>query len=546
MRESPLWATRTGDHRFNDRLTRHRLDDYERRLAQQEEFLRRLEKIDRAALSPVDQRNYDIFRRQTEFAIEGARFETYLMPITNRWGFHVEFPELPRRTPLRTVEDYENYIARLEQFERYAQEHIALMRLGIEKGLTLPAVVLEGFREPIEAHIVADATKSRLYAPLRNFSDRIPKPQRKRLAADARAAIEGSVVPGYEQFLRFMEDEYVPACRGTIAASALPRGREYYRFCVRRHTTLDLTPQEVHDTGKAEVERIAAEMDAVIEQSGFDGTREQFVKFLRSDPQFYATSKEDLLKETALVLKRMDGELPKLFRRLPRTPYGIREVPEYIAPKTTTAYYSLPSGDGTTAGFYYVNTYNLKSRPLYQIAALSLHEAVPGHHLQLALQQELEDLPKFRRHGHFTAFVEGWALYAERLGLEVGFYDDPYTNYGRLSYEMWRACRLVVDSGIHYFGWTRQQAIDYMLKYTALSAHNVTAEVDRYISWPGQALAYKVGELKIRQLRTRAENELGERFDVRRFHDALLRGGAVPLTVLEANVADFIERQKSD
>ena len=293
------------------------------------------------------------------------------------------------------------------------------------------------------------------------------------------------------------------------------------------------------------MKRIRAEMDGVIEASGFKGSFEEFLQYLRTDDRFYAKTGEQLQKEIAYVLKRMDGQLPRLFGKLPRMSYGIRVVPEYIAPRTTAAYYSPPAGDGTRAGFYYINTFNLKGRPLYQVEALSLHEAVPGHHLQIALQQELEGLPNFRRYAGFTAFVEGWGLYAERLGLEVGFYQDPYSDFGRLSYEMWRACRLVVDTGMHYLGWTRKQAIVFMQENTALSLHNITAEVDRYISWPGQALAYKMGELKIRELRARAENELGERFDIRQFHDTVLGAGAVPLDVLERNVEKFIVREQA-
>ena len=540
LQEDPLWATQTGDHRFNDRLPRETIADQQRRIKSRREFLNRYEAIDRAKISADQQVNYDIYGWQLRDGLAEAEFRMYLIPITNRWGFHISFAELPKRVPLKNVKDYENYIARLRQFNRYTDDHIELLRGGIKEKLTLPAVVLEGFREPIEAHIVEDVTQSKLYAPFEKFPQNISNHDQARLRAAGDVAIRESVVPGYLESLQVLDTEHEPACRNTIGASAMPKGRAFYRHRVRQFTTLDLTPQQVHDTGLSEVKRIAAEMDEVVKESGFKGTRQEFVEFLRTDSQFYAAGKEELLKETALVLKRMDGELPTLFKRLPRTPYGIREVPAYIAPRTTTAYYSTPPGDGTRAGYYYVNTYNLKSRPLYQVTALSLHEAVPGHHLQLALQQELE-LPKFRRFSHFTVFIEGWALYAERLGLEVGFYEDPYSNYGRLSYEMWRACRLVVDTGIHYFGWTRQQAIDYMLEHTALTRHNVEAEVDRYIAWPGQALAYKTGELKIRQLRARAERELGEKFDIREFHDVVLRGGAVPLSVLEANVDAYLE-----
>jgi uncharacterized protein (DUF885 family) len=321
----------------------------------------------------------------------------------------------------------------------------------------------------------------------------------------------------------------------------MPNGRAYYRFCVEKFTTLPLSPEEVHNTGLSEVHRILAEMDEIRKQVKFKGDFAAFLEHLRTDPKHYATTPEQLLKETSFTLKRMDGLLPQLFKTLPRTPYGIREVPAYIAPQTTSAYYMLPAGDGTKAGFYYVNTYQLNSRPLYGVQALSLHEAVPGHHLQLALQQEMQDTPEFRKFSRFTAFIEGWALYAERLGLEVGFYEDPYDDFGRLTYEIWRACRLVVDTGIHYLGWTREQAIQFMEENSGLSKHNIRAEVDRYIAWPGQALAYKIGELKIRELRKKAEQTLGDRFDIREFHDVVLRSGAIPLESLEHNVDEYIE-----
>ncbi len=542
LAEDPLFATHAGDNRYNDRLPRETLADQKRRLDANRQFLTRLEAIPRDELSRAQQVDYDVFRRDKQDAISEAEFQTYLMPITNRWGFHVEFPELPLQVPLDTVEDYENYLARLEAFDRYVDDHLELMREGIKQGYTLPAVVLTDFDEVIEPHIVDDPAQSLLYKPLSDFPDSFSKADQQRLRERGRAAIAQHVVPGYRTLLTFMTDQYEPNCRQQIGASALPNGREYYRYCVRHHTTLDIDPQVVHDTGLAEVKRIKAEMQDVIRRVGFEGNFAEFVEYLRTDPKFYADTPEQLLKETSFVLKRMDGQLPKLFGKLPRTSYGIREIPDFIAPRTTTAYYQPPAGDGSRAGFYYVNTYNLKSRPLFEIEALSLHEAVPGHHIQIALQQELEGQPPFRRFTHATAFVEGWGLYAERLGLEVGFYQDPYRDFGRLSYEMWRACRLVVDTGMHYLGWTRQQAIQFMAENTALTIHNITAEVDRYISWPGQATAYKMGELKIRSLRQQAEDELGDKFDVRQFHDVVLADGAVPLSVLEDNVRAYIAR----
>jgi uncharacterized protein (DUF885 family) len=411
--------------------------------------------------------------------------------------------------------------------------------------MTLPRVVLTGVEETIEPHIVTDPTASLLWEPFTRFPEGIPSAERERLSAAGREAISGSVVPAYQDFLRFMTAEYLPGARATIGASELPGGREYYAHRVRSYTTLDLTPDQVHATGAAEVARIRSEMEAVMRRTGFTGSFAEFITFLRSDPRFYVSTPEELLQRTSLVLKRMDGELPKLFGRLPRMSYGIKEIPAYIAPRTTTAYYSRPAGDGTRSGTYWVNTYDLKSRPTYEIEALSLHEAVPGHHLQIALQQEIEGIPDFRRFSGFTAFVEGWALYAESLGQEVGFYTDPYSDFGRLSYDMWRALRLMVDTGIHWKGWTRQQAIDHMAENSALTLVNIANEVDRYIAWPGQALAYKTGQMKIRELRTEAERELGADFDVRAFHDVVLGSGALPLTVLEENVRLWIASEKA-
>ncbi len=470
-------------------------------------------------------------------------FKTYLMPVTGTYGFHASFPQLPDNMPFRTVKDYENYSARLKAFGRYTDDHITLMQTGIDEGYVVPEIVLKGIDKVIQAQLVAEPEQSLLFTPVANFPESIPESDQKRLADNIRAAISQSVIPAYQRLLTFLQQSYIPAARKTIAASALPEGKNFYHHRIRYYTSLDLIPEEVHETGLKEVKRIRAEMQEIINETGFKGDFKDFVRFLRTDRRFYVDTPDQLMKEVAFVLKKMDGQLPKLFKTLPRMPYGIKKIPDFIAPGTTTAYYDGPSGDGTRAGFYYVNTYNLPSRPLYEIEALSLHEAVPGHHLQIARQQELGDLPAFRRFGGSTAFVEGWALYAERLGLEVGFYQDPYSNFGRLTYEMWRACRLVVDTGIHYLGWSRQQAIDFMAENSALTLHNITTEVDRYISWPGQALAYKIGELKIRELRRKAEQSLGEHFDVRKFHDIVLENGALPLNVLENYVQAWITEQ---
>jgi uncharacterized protein (DUF885 family) len=540
LQENPLLATSFGDRRYNARLSEVGLAAQRRSTAASRAALVRLRGIPRDSLSARDRQNHDIFVRAASEGITNAEFGAHLIPITNREGFHTFFPELPSRVPLATVRDYEDYIARLRAFRSHAGQHIELMREGIRMGMVLPRISVDSVPGTLTPHIVDDPAKSLLHRPFERFPESVPDSARARLAAAGREAIAGSVVPGYRDFLHFMQREYIPAARSTIGASALPNGRAYYRARVRAYTTLDLTPEQVHRTGLAEVARIRAAMDSVIRATGFQGDFAAFVRFLRSEPRFYAESPEQLLERTSLVLKRMDGELPRLFGRLPRLPYGIKPIPDFIAPRTTTAYYSSGAPDGSRAGTYFVNTFDLRSRPLYEVESLSLHEAVPGHHLQIALAQEQEGVPNFRRVLGITAFVEGWALYAESLGGEVGFYTDPYSYFGHLTYDAWRACRLVVDTGIHELGWTRQQAIDYMAANTGLALRNIENEVDRYIAWPGQALAYKTGQLKIRELRTAAERALGPRFDVRAFHDVVLGSGAVPLDVLDANVREWI------
>jgi uncharacterized protein (DUF885 family) len=540
MRFDPLFATSTGDQRYNDRLPRVREDDFSAYLGELDAFRQRLDGIERAALPPEEQLNYDIWQRLIDNEVHELQLGGYRLPLSKVWGFHLAFPDCYLNMPFDSVEDYENYIARLNAFPQYVQDHVDLMSASLRCGFIPPRVILEGVDKAMQAQLVSDPSESVLYQPFLSFPTMVGEEQRIRLSQAGRAAIQKAVIPGFQQGLAFLLDEYLPAARQTIAAIELPNGREFYTHRIRYYTSLELTPQEVHQTGLEEVARIRAEMEAVKQKVGFSGTFRQFTEFLRHDTQFYVQTPEQLLEKTALVLKRMDGELPRLFKTLPRLPYGIRPIPDFSAPGNTAAYYFPGPGDGSRAGVYYVNTYDLPSRPLYEIEALSLHEAVPGHHLQIALQQELEDLPLFRRHNGFTSFVEGWALYAERLGLEVGFYQDPYSDFGRLSYEMWRACRLVVDTGMHALGWSRQQAIDYMLDNTSSTLLNITNEVDRYIAWPGQALAYKIGELKIRQLRGRAETALGSMFDLRAFHDVLLLQGAVPLDILERMVEGYI------
>jgi len=544
MRWDPLFATSCGDHRFNDLLPAAGEEHYVSWRAQLAEFRQRLQKIDSRTLPYADRLNCNIFTRMLDFEITGLDFHGYRLPLSKAGGFHIYFPDLYLSTPFGSVKDFENYLARLEALPRYFDESIDLLRLGLRTGYIPPRVTLDGVEESMRVQIVADPVSSIFYKPFKGFPAAVAGTDRQRLRAAAQTSIRGSVVPAYQALLKFLETEYFPGSRAGIAASDLPDGRAFYQDRIRYFTTLELSPEAIHATGQSEVKRIRAEMDSVIRKTGFEGSFRQFIEFLRSDSRFYVTTPQALLEKTALVLKRMEGELPRLFKTLPRLPYGIREIPAFSAPGQTAAYYQPGTGDGSVAGNYYVNTYDLGSRPLYEIEALSLHEAVPGHHLQIALQQELGELPNFRRFAGFTSFVEGWALYSERLGMEVGFYQDPYSDFGRLSYEMWRACRLVVDTGMHALGWTRQQAIDFMAENTSSTLLNIANEVDRYIAWPGQALAYKLGELKIRELRALAEKELGAGFNLREFHDVVLLGGAVPLDVLEANVREWVAGQK--
>lgn len=544
LRDDPLLATSVGRHDYNDRLPSTTPDDLKRQHAQAMAFLARLKAIDRSKVPPHDTVSYDMFRRQLEDAIAAYEFGDYQIPINSDSGFHTNFSRLPKDVPLATTKDYENYIARLRAWPRYVREQIAHMRLGLGRGMTIPRVTLEGYDRTMAAHVVEDLTTSVFWEPFASFPASVPVSEHERLRREGRAAIVEGALPGYRELLDFFRKEYLPGARATLGASELPNGRAYYIQKIREFTTRQLTPQQIHQTGLAEVDRIAAEMNAVMKAVGFEGDFAAFLQFLRTDPRFYAKTPEELLSRASRIAKRMDGKLPSLFKTLPRLPYTVEAVPPDLAPKYTTGrYVSAPQGS-IQPGIYWVNTYKLDSRPLYNLEALTLHEAVPGHHLQIAISRELTDLPDFRRFSYSSAFGEGWGLYSEWVGLEAGFYTDPYDNFGRLTYEMWRACRLVVDTGLHAMGWTRQQAIDYMATRTALPLHEVGTEVDRYISWPGQALAYKLGELKIKELRKRAEQALGTRFDVREFHDVVLGSGAVPLSVLEANVDDWIRRQR--
>jgi uncharacterized protein (DUF885 family) len=545
LAENPLFATSAGDHRYDDRLPSMTHADLARRAAHDGASLVKLKGVDRSALSASERVSAEMFARELSDAVADFEFGAYRIPINSDSGFHTDFAELPDRMPFATPKDYENYIARLNAFPKYVADEIALMREGLAAGFTVPRIALEGYDVTMTTHVVTAPEKSVFFAPFRAYPPGVPAAEQARLTAAGRRAVLDGAVAGYRALADFMRTEYAPRARTTIGASALPRGREYYAHLVKSFTTLDVTVDQVHEIGRQEVLRLRAEMDAVMAKTDFQGNFAAFLTFLRTDPRFYAKTGEDLLKDASYIAKRMDGRLPSLFGKLPRLPYGIEPVPAHLAPKYTGGRYIEAPVGGTRAGEYWVNTYALDKRPLYTLEALTLHEAVPGHHLQIALQQELTGLPEFRRFSGVGAFIEGWALYAEWLGLEAGFYRDPYSDFGRLSYEMWRACRLVVDTGIHAKGWTREEAVDYLESHTALSTHEVRTEIDRYIAWPGQALCYKMGELKIRELRRDAEATLGPRFDLRGFHDVVLGSGAVPLPVLVEQVRAWVAERKA-
>ena len=543
LREDPLLASHLGDPRYNDRWPDASLKAFERRHAHRQEVLKKLDAINTQNLSHDDKLNYRLFRRQYENDVEEFPYRWHLIPVNPRDGIQ-DAGSLADVLRFASLKSYEDWLTRINTFPAYMDETIELMRAGIREKMLLPKVVMERVPAQIRRQIVDDPEKSQFYKPFQNYPDEIALADRDRLTSLAKEAIAGRIVPAYRKFAEFFEKEYLPACPEKVGARQLPHGQELYAFRARQFTTTRLTPQEIHDIGLSEVRRIRAEMEQVVKEVAFQGTFQQFLEKLRTDPQFYFKDANELLAAYQVLCKKIDPQLPKLFRKLPRIPYGVEPIPAHMAPDTTTAYYRPPSADGSRAGMYFVNLYRPEVRPKYEMEALSLHEAVPGHHLQIALATELAGLPTFRRFTSFTAYVEGWALYAERLGPDLGLYQDPYSKFGQLTYEMWRAVRLVVDTGMHSMKWTRQEAIDFFAENTAKTEHDIANEIDRYISWPGQALAYKIGELKIRELRARAAKDLGDAFDVREFHEVILGQGAVPLDILEELVVAWIATKK--
>ncbi|MEO8671464.1 MAG: DUF885 domain-containing protein [Tahibacter sp.] len=546
LKESPQFATAVGVHDYDDQLGHVDVRSQAARGDFLRQVLKELKAIDVNGLSDAERVNYAIYSAQLGDSLAGAELGSWLMPMNSDSSFYADLPTLAESHPAQTRKDVENYIARLRAVPAYFDEYIGVLREAIKRHMTLPRVVLQGRDAPIRT--IAEATDPDV-TPFNDMVARLPTnltaAEREELRGGIHRAIAEAVIPAYRKLLQFYTKDYLPHTRNSIAAYGLPNGKAWYRAQIHEYTTLDLSPEEIHAIGLAEVARIRAEMEQVMHDAKFDGDFAAFLTFLRTDPQFYAKTPRELLMHASYIAKRIDGELPKFFAQLPRLPYGVAPVPAAIAPYYTTGRYSPAPEGGRNAGFYWVNTWKLEARPLYALPALTLHEAVPGHHLQGALANEQGEQPPFRRYSYISAYGEGWALYAEHLGVEMGIYETPYEQFGRLTYEMWRACRLVVDTGMHAMGWTREQALALLRDNTALSEHEITTEVDRYISWPGQALSYKLGELKIRELRAKAEHDLGAKFDLRAFHDVVLAIGSVPLPLLQQHVERWIAAQKN-
>lgn len=505
--------------------------------------LGRLGAISEEGLTETEKISLELLRFTLQNRVDEFNYQMYLNPVQSDQGFHLSLNYSIK--PILNYTDAQKYIMLLNAIPTFTDEHIVLIREGLKKGLSQPKVIFKGYESTYNEHIVEDFRESSFYSPFKNLPENFPESQKDSVLAAAQSAIENSVVPSFRKIKEFFESEYIPTTRESIGVSGTPNGLEFYQNRINYYTTTDdYTADDIHKLGLSEVARIKTEMENIIRSVGFNGSFSDFLAFLRTDKQFYASTGEELLKEARDIAKRIDAELPKFFQTLPRRPYGVIKVPDAIAPKYTGGRYSGPSTE-TQPGYYLVNTYKLDSRPLYVLPSLTAHEAVPGHHLQGALNAELGDsIPNFRKRLYISAYGEGWALYTEFLGNEMGIYRTPYEEFGKLTYEMWRACRLVVDTGIHAKGWTKQQVLDYMLSNTALSEHEVNTETDRYIAWPGQAISYKMGELKIRELRKKAEETLGPKFDIRKFHEIILEQGTVTLPILEQRINYYIEKSK--
>ncbi len=542
MADFPTFASSLGDRRYNDQWTDQSLAAVEKRHDKDRQFLRRLYAIDRDALSEAEQLNFELFRRELQNDVDAHQFKGYLMPFSHRGGVQT-LNQTALRLRLDTVQDYEDWLVRMSKVDAVIEQTIGRAERGRKDGYMAPEILMRRVPNQIATQLTELGTDSPFYEEFSEMPDAISAEDQERLRASAVATIEKVIIPAYRDLARYFDKTYLPASRESIGLSSLPNGNSWYEFRARNYTTTRMTPDDIHRLGLNEVRRIRDEMQLIIDDVEFDGDFQAFLTFMRTDPQFYYDDPDALYEAYLATCKRIDPELVKLFGHLPRMPYGVKPIPAATAPDTTTAYYSRPAADGSRAGTYWVNLYMPEVRPKYEIEVLSVHEAMPGHHLQLALQQELDNIPNFRRFSGFTAFVEGWGLYSESLGYDLGLYKDPYSHFGALTYEMWRAVRLVVDTGIHYMGWTRQQAIDFFKDNAAKTEHDIVNEIDRYIGNPGQALAYKIGQLKILSLRASAELRLGDKFDIRAFHDELLGAGALPLDILEQRMDAWIASQ---
>ena len=542
LANSPMAASQLGDRRYNDQWSDRSIAAIEAQQAQSRDFLRRAYAIDRNTLTESDQLNYELFRRSLQTTVDGYQFNGHLMPLHHRGGVQ-NLENNANNLRFESLKDYDDWLARMSKVPDVINQTIKLAERGRKEGYLPPKILMQRIPDQIAAQLVDEAEASPFYKVFAELPDSITDEEQGRIRASARETIKSSILPAYNKLADYFSKTYLPACRDSTGLSSLPNGSAWYEHHARRYTTTQMSPDEIHRLGLNEVRRIRDEMQKIIDDVDFAGDFQDFLVFLRSDPQFYFDNPEDLYESYLATSKRIDPELVKLFGKLPRMPYGVKPIPDSIAPDTTTAYYSSPAADGSRAGTYWVNLYKPEVRPKYEIEVLSVHEAMPGHHLQLALQQELGDMPNFRRYGGFTAFVEGWGLYSEALGYDLGLYKDPYSQFGQLTYEMWRAVRLVVDTGIHYKGWTRQQAIDFFKDNAAKTELDIINEIDRYIGNPGQALAYKIGQLKMLTIRQRAELALGDDFDVRAFHDELLGAGALPLDLLEQRMDAWLAQQ---
>jgi len=546
LREDPFSATGSGVYDYNDQVPSITPADHARRTARYETFLEALNKLDLKTANGTEQVSAQLLQFILENNVTLAAHKTWRAPFLADTGFHTNFNYTVSATPFRSKKDYEDYIVRLKGFAGYLDQNVENMKLGLAEGFTQPKEILPLIMPSFEAQVTSDAQSHELFAPFKDM-DNLPGRTARKLRREGITVLEEEVIPAYARVLDFMKTDYAEGAADVLGAAALSNGAEYYADLIAYYTTLDdITADDIHALGLKEVARIRAEMNDIIKQSGFDGGGfKEFQEFLRNDPQFYAKTERELLSYASFVSKDIDGKLPAFFGKLPRQPYSVEPVPATIAPNYTTGRYVGASASADRGGQYWVNTYALDKRPLYAIPALTLHEAVPGHHLQAALALEIEDVPAFRKQFYPHAFGEGWGLYAEKLGVEMDIYETPYEHFGRLSYEMWRACRLVIDTGLHSKKWSRDQAMDYLADNTVLSLHNVQTEIDRYIAWPGQALAYKMGELTLWELRAKAEKELGDAFDIRAFHDAVLTNGGLPLEILRVQIDDYIAAAKA-